>query len=88
MNLRLPRETDIPILCDFGEARFGMETYTDDIQPYDYRAPELKSDILWTCNVCLHYMAEMVALLGLPPLDFTLQRDGDIVEILGILVAN
>ncbi|KAF8891452.1 kinase-like domain-containing protein [Gymnopilus junonius] len=30
-----------PILCDFGEARTGKESYTELIQPASYRAPEV-----------------------------------------------
>ncbi|MCJ1462040.1 hypothetical protein MMC07_000640 [Pseudocyphellaria aurata] len=97
-----PKNPGRPVLCDFGEARWGKKTYTGDIQPYVYRAPEVILDIPWTYSVdiwnvgvmiwdmfedkhlfdarnangkesSLHHMAEMVALLGLPPLDF-LQR--------------
>ncbi|KAG8815884.1 hypothetical protein FRC17_000559 [Serendipita sp. 399] len=38
---------DEPNLCDFGEARFGGRTYMDDIQPYQYRAPEVLLRIPW-----------------------------------------
>jgi serine/threonine-protein kinase SRPK3 len=40
-----------PVLCDFGEARFGQESYTDDIQPYPYRAPEVILKIPWSYGV-------------------------------------
>ena len=50
-GLRLPTKFGRPILCDFGEARFGKQTYTDDIQPYVYRAPEIILDIPWTYSV-------------------------------------
>ncbi|PIL35319.1 hypothetical protein GSI_02044 [Ganoderma sinense ZZ0214-1] len=54
-----------PVLCDFGEARFGATTYTDIIQPYQYRAPEVilgmpwdeKVDI-WTVGVMIWNMFE------------------------------
>ena len=46
-GLRLPKKTGPPVLCDFGEARYGKATYTDDIQPYVYRAPEVILDIPW-----------------------------------------
>ncbi|KAM5539165.1 hypothetical protein V8D89_007038 [Ganoderma adspersum] len=54
-----------PMLCDFGEARFGSTTYTDIIQPYQYRAPEVilgapwdeKVDI-WTVGVMIWNMFE------------------------------
>ena len=47
-GLRLPKRHGRPVLCDFGEARFGKKTYTDAIQPYVYRAPEIILDIPWT----------------------------------------
>lgn len=101
-GLRQPKMFGRPILCDFGEARFGKDTYTDDIQPYVYRAPEIILDIPWTYSVdiwnvgvmtwdifenknlfharngdgqqlSLYHLAEMVAVLGLPPLEY-LQR--------------
>ncbi|PIL26709.1 hypothetical protein GSI_11188 [Ganoderma sinense ZZ0214-1] len=54
-----------PVLCDFGEARFGSATYTDPIQPFQYRAPEVilgapwdeKVDI-WTVGVMIWDMFE------------------------------
>ncbi|KZT02281.1 protein kinase [Laetiporus sulphureus 93-53] len=36
-----------PVLCDLGEARFGKLNPMDDIQPYQYRAPEVILDIPW-----------------------------------------
>ncbi|KAL9597305.1 MAG: hypothetical protein Q9219_005229 [cf. Caloplaca sp. 3 TL-2023] len=98
-GLRLPKKHGRPVLCDLGEARFGKENYTDDIQPYVYRAPEIILDIPWTYSVdiwnvgvmiwdifenkhlfnardssgeasSLHHMAEMVAIMGTPPLDY------------------
>ena len=50
-----------PVLCDFGEARFGDYDPTADIQPYQYRAPELILDIpfdqmadIWNVGVRRH----------------------------------
>ncbi|KAF5354138.1 hypothetical protein D9756_007129 [Leucocoprinus leucothites] len=37
----------LPVLCDFGEAQFGEFDYLPDIQPYQYRAPEVILDIPW-----------------------------------------
>ncbi|GAB7357326.1 hypothetical protein MBLNU459_g8284t2 [Dothideomycetes sp. NU459] len=50
-GLRMPSKSGRPILCDFGEARYGEESYQDDIQPYVYRAPEVLLDIPWTHKV-------------------------------------
>ena len=121
-GLKRPKKPGRPVLCDFGEARFGQKMYADDIQPYVYRAPEVILDIPWTYSVdiwnvgvmvsvfnwwfptqyarpiliglceqiwdifenkhlfnaqdshgegsSLHHMAEMVAILGPPPLDY------------------
>ncbi|WPH04301.1 CDK4/6, putative [Acrodontium crateriforme] len=43
----LPSKMGRPILCDFGEARYGPPPFVDDIQPYIYRAPEVILDIPW-----------------------------------------
>lgn len=40
-----------PVLCDFGEARFGDYDPTEDIQPYQYRAPEVILDMPWAEKV-------------------------------------
>ncbi|KAK4694679.1 hypothetical protein P7C71_g2950, partial [Lecanoromycetidae sp. Uapishka_2] len=101
-GLRFTKNAGRPMLCDFGEARSGEETCTDNIQPFVYRAPEIILHIPWTYSVDiwniavmvwnmfenkdlfnaedgngkrsnLHHMAEMVALLGPPRLDY-LQR--------------
>jgi hypothetical protein len=37
-ELMVPKRHGSPVLCDFGQARFGEEYYDDDIQPYNYRA--------------------------------------------------
>ena len=38
----------IPVLCDFGEARFGQEFYEGMIQPFMYQAPEVVFKIPWS----------------------------------------
>ncbi|RJE21871.1 Protein kinase domain-containing protein [Aspergillus sclerotialis] len=40
-KLRRTKQHGRPILCDFGQARYGSNTYCGDIQPYIYRAPEV-----------------------------------------------
>lgn len=49
-----------PVLCDFGEARFGQATYTNDIQPYQYRAPEIILDVPWGQKVDIWSVGVMV----------------------------
>ncbi|PIA99024.1 putative serine/threonine-protein kinase sky1 [Cercospora beticola] len=59
-GLRMPKTTGPPILCDFGEARFGSSSYTDDIQPYIYRAPEVILDIPWSYEVDIWNVGVMI----------------------------
>ncbi|KAF8891448.1 kinase-like domain-containing protein [Gymnopilus junonius] len=70
-----------PVLCDFGEARTGKESYTELIQPAAYRAPEIWDFLLgqnlfprtWaldTHTADKNQLARMVALLGPPPSSF------------------
>ena len=51
-----------PMLCDFGEARFGSTThmYTDVIQPYQYRAPEVVLGAPWDEKVDIWTVGVMV----------------------------
>lgn len=60
-GLKMPKKQGRPILCDFGEARFGKETYTDDIQPYIYRAPEIILDIPWAYSVDIWNVGVLVS---------------------------
>lgn len=59
-GLRLPKKSGRPILCDFGEARHGQTSYSDDIQPYVYRAPEVLLDIPWAYEVDIWNVGVMV----------------------------
>ncbi|KAL0959534.1 hypothetical protein HGRIS_011247 [Hohenbuehelia grisea] len=38
----------VPVLIDYGEARFGQDTYMDRIQPYMYQAPEVIFNVPWS----------------------------------------
>ncbi|EPE36474.1 Protein kinase-like (PK-like) [Glarea lozoyensis ATCC 20868] len=40
-QLRIRGSVGRPVLCDFGEARVGDKKFTEDIQPFLYRAPEV-----------------------------------------------
>ncbi|KAE8406209.1 kinase-like protein [Aspergillus pseudonomiae] len=76
----------LPLLSDFGEARFGNVEHHDDIMPNVYRACEVVLKMNWDCKVyiwsvatmawdivcrrTLVHLAEMVALLGIPPAEF------------------
>ena len=60
-GLTRPKKPGRPVLCDFGEAHFGKKTYTDDIQTYVYRAPEIILDIPWTYSVDVWNVGVMVS---------------------------
>ncbi len=49
-----------PVLCDFGEARYGGEEHVDLIRPDIYRAPEVIFDIPWTYSVDIWMVGVMV----------------------------
>lgn len=59
-GLRLSKNQGRPVLCDFGEARFGHHSYSDDIQPYAYRAPEVILDIPWSHYADIWNLGAMV----------------------------
>ncbi|KAL4813556.1 kinase-like domain-containing protein, partial [Aspergillus spinulosporus] len=50
-QFRKTKQHGRPILCDFGQARFGSNTYFGDIQPYIYRAPEVLLRMCWNEKV-------------------------------------
>lgn len=62
-ELGAPKEHGGPMLCDFGEARHGRESYDNDIQPYTYRAPEVILDVPWNSQVDIWSVAVMVSSL-------------------------
>ncbi|KAF2279504.1 putative CDK4/6 [Westerdykella ornata] len=49
--LEMPKKHGRPTITDFGEARFGQSEYDDDIQPFEYRAPEVIFAVPWSCKV-------------------------------------
>ncbi|RFU34991.1 hypothetical protein B7463_g1352, partial [Scytalidium lignicola] len=60
------RQVDIPdnpshvVLCDFGEARFGEETYVGEVMPDFYRAPEIVLGIPWNEKIDIWSVGLMV----------------------------
>jgi hypothetical protein len=44
----LELQPTLPVLCDFGEARFGKESYGEHAMPDLHRAPEILLRIEWT----------------------------------------
>jgi hypothetical protein len=59
-SLELPTPTT-PVLCDFGEARFGKDEYTEDAMPDLYRAPEILLRIAWTEKIDTWALGLMVS---------------------------
>ncbi|PGH07918.1 CMGC/SRPK protein kinase [Helicocarpus griseus UAMH5409] len=57
---RFPLSNGIPLLSDFGEARFGDEEHNEDIMPNVYRAPEVILKMNWDYKVDIWSVA-MVA---------------------------
>ncbi|KAI0721272.1 CDK4/6 [Cerioporus squamosus] len=55
-----PENLGRPTLCDFGEARFGRTTYTDPIQPHQYRAPEVVLGMPWNEKVDIWSVGVMI----------------------------
>jgi serine/threonine-protein kinase SRPK3 len=49
-----------PVLCDFGEARTGKDSYTEHIQPAVYRAPEVFLHLPWSTPVDIWNLGCMV----------------------------
>ena len=57
-----PQLLGVPVLCDFGEARFGQECYNDPIQPFMYQAPEVVFMIPWSYPADVWNAGVMVSL--------------------------
>lgn len=61
------RQVDIPdnpshaVLCDFGDARFGEETYIGEVMPDLYRAPEIVLGIPWDEKIDIWSVGLMVS---------------------------
>jgi hypothetical protein len=59
----IPQLLGVPVLCDFGEARFGRECYHDSIQPFMYQAPEVVFMIPWSYPADIWNAGVMVSIL-------------------------
>ena len=61
------RQVDIPdnpshvVLCDFGDAQFGEETYIGEVMPDLYRAPEIVLGIPWNEKIDIWSVGLMVS---------------------------
>ncbi|KAE8334014.1 kinase-like domain-containing protein [Aspergillus sergii] len=59
-SARFPPGDGLPLLSDFGEARFGDQPHSEDIMPNPYRAPEVILKSSWSYKVDIWNVA-MVA---------------------------
>lgn len=53
-------EIGLPVLCDFGEARFGQDEYEEHAMPDLYRAPEVLLGYPWTNKIDIWALGLMV----------------------------
>jgi serine/threonine-protein kinase SRPK3 len=60
-QFRVRGSTGRQILCDFGQARIGNKTFTEDIQPFLYRAPEVLLRKPWGKKVDIWYLGVLVS---------------------------
>lgn len=61
-KLRKTKQHGRPTLCDFGQARYGSNTYSGDIQPYIYRAPEVLLRMPWNEKVDIWNVGVLVCI--------------------------
>jgi serine/threonine protein kinase len=66
------------VLCDFGEARLGEYDNMADIQPYQYRAPEVILDIPWDEKVDIWNVGVIVSTTAIY---MTINTDNSIVDL-------
>jgi serine/threonine protein kinase len=66
-RLGLPKDSlwGQPVLCDFGEARLGLQ-HKGIIQPELYRAPEVLFNMEWTTSVDIWNVAVLVCFWNFP----------------------
>lgn len=63
-----PPSNGIPLLSDFGEARFGEGEHNEVIMPNVYRAPEIILKMNWDYKVDIWNVAVVVSRLQYPRL--------------------
>ena len=59
-ELSMPKDQDVPVLCDFGAALPGGVEHLEDIQPDIYRAPEVILESGWTYSADIWNVGCMV----------------------------
>ncbi|KAH6839478.1 kinase domain protein [Chaetomium sp. MPI-CAGE-AT-0009] len=50
-QIPMPKALGPPVLCDFGAAVFGDKLHDDDVQPDQYRCPEVILEIPWSYKI-------------------------------------
>jgi hypothetical protein len=63
-----PKHLAPPVLCDFGAAFFGDKLHDDDVQPDQYRCPEVILEVPWGYKIDVWSIECMV--MPIPFLDF------------------
>ncbi|KAL5347497.1 hypothetical protein ACLOAV_007809 [Pseudogymnoascus australis] len=58
--LDVPDDASHNVLCDFGDAQFGAETYGGEVMPDLYRAPEIVLGICWNEKIDIWAVGMMV----------------------------
>ncbi len=59
-TLERPRNLELPVICDFGAARWGDEDNQEDVQPDVYRSPEIILKIPWSYEIDIWNIGCMV----------------------------
>jgi serine/threonine-protein kinase SRPK3 len=57
----IPDNPSHAVLCDFGDAQFGEETYIGEVMPDLYRAPEIVLGIPWNEKIDIWSVGLMVS---------------------------
>lgn len=61
--LDIPGDASHNVLCDFGDAQFGAETYEGEVMPDLYRAPEIVLGIPWNEKIDIWAVGMMVSVM-------------------------
>lgn len=60
VELDMPDDPGVPVLCDFGDARFGQGPFEGEVMPDLYRAPEIVLKIAWSEKIDIWSFGLMV----------------------------
>lgn len=59
--LDIPNDAPHNVLCDFGDAQFGNETYGGEVMPDLYRAPKIILGINWNEKIDIWAVGMLVS---------------------------